>query len=69
MPAPPKSHRRSTVARSVLGMNAVAPHSRRTAAGTWSTSEECQHDPDGRADCGKRSGYRIAVAPRQIDVK
>lgn len=28
-----------------------------------------QHDPGGRADCGKRSGHRVAVAPRQIDVK
>jgi hypothetical protein len=28
-----------------------------------------QHDPGARADCGKRRGHRVAVAPRQIDVK
>jgi hypothetical protein len=28
-----------------------------------------QYDSGGWADCGKRGGHRVAVAPRQIDVK
>ena len=51
-----------------MGINAVAPHSSRTAAGTSSTAEEVSTIRAGRADCGKRSGHRVAVAPRQIDV-
>jgi hypothetical protein len=68
--APPKSNRRSRVAEVGLGYKRGSADTRAgPQAGTSSTAEEVSTILAAGQIAASEAGHRVAVAPRQIDVK